>query len=126
MSELNMQINKQITFLPTKDLQSTTHFYTEIIGLQIFLDQGDCVIFRTCDNAYIGFCEREFIKFEGRIILTFIVDDVDEIYENLISQVDIVMSPPTINQKYQIYHFFITDPNGYLVEIQKFLNLSDW
>jgi catechol 2,3-dioxygenase-like lactoylglutathione lyase family enzyme len=126
MRELNMQINKQITFLPTKDLQSTTHFYIDIINLQLILDQGDCVIFRTCENAYIGFCEREYSNLDGKIILTFIVEDVDEVYKNMISHVDIVMSPPTINQKYQIYHFFVTDPNGYLVEIQKFLNLSDW
>jgi predicted enzyme related to lactoylglutathione lyase len=117
-----MDIEKQITFLPTNDLNATTHFYKEILNLQLFLDQGDCVIFRTCENAYIGFCEREFSFLDGKIILTFIVDDVDKNYENLIKNIKLQVSKPIINSKYRIYHFFITDPNGYFVEIQKFLD----
>ena len=121
-----MDIEKQITFLPAKDLNATTHFYKEKLNLQLFLDQGDCVIFRTCENAYIGFCEREFTFFDGKIILTFIVDDVDKNYDNLIKDNKLQVSKPMINSKYRIYHFFITDPNGYLVEIQKFLDNTTW
>jgi hypothetical protein len=30
------------------------------------------------------------------------------------------MKPPTYNERYQIYHLFARDPNGYLIEIQRF------
>jgi catechol 2,3-dioxygenase-like lactoylglutathione lyase family enzyme len=31
-----------------------------------------------------------------------------------------ITKPPTYNERYQIYHLFARDPNGYLVEIQRF------
>jgi hypothetical protein len=103
-----------------------THFYKNLLKLELFLDQGDCVIFKTCENGYIGFCERPFKIIEGKIILTFIVENVDLIYEDFLSIDGMNVSPPTTNQKYRIYHFFITDPNGYLVEFQKFLDEVNW
>jgi predicted enzyme related to lactoylglutathione lyase len=121
-----MNIKKQIIFLSTNDLKATTHFYSNLIKLDLFLDQGDCVIFKTSDNGYIGFCERPVNIVKGKIIITFIVENVDHIYEDYLSISDIKVSPPTINHKYRIYHFFITDPNGYLIEFQKFLDEVNW
>ena len=123
---MKMDIKKQIIFLPTNDLQTTTHFYKKLLKLELFLDQGDCVIFKTCENGYIGFCERPLTMIEGKIILTFIVEDVDLIYEDFLSIVDYNVTPPTKTHKYRIYHFFITDPNGYLIEFQKFLDVINW
>lgn len=121
-----MDINKQIIFLPTNDLRTTTHFYSNLLNLEIFLDQGDCVIFKTCENGYIGFCERPLRIIEGKIILTFIVENVDLVYEYILSIGIYKASQPTTNIKYRIYHFFITDPNGYLIEFQNFLDEVIW
>jgi predicted enzyme related to lactoylglutathione lyase len=123
---MKIDINKQIIFLPTNDLRTTTHFYKNLLNLKIFLDQGDCVIFKTCENGYIGFCDRPLKFIDGKIILTFIVENVDQVYENLQSVSDYEISPPISNLKYRIYHFFITDPNGYLIEFQKFLDEVNW
>lgn len=123
---MKIDINKQIIFLPTNDLRTTTHFYKNLLNLEIFLDQGDCIIFKTCENGYIGFCDRPLKFIEGKIILTFIVENVDQVYENLQSVCDYDISPPTSNLKYRIYHFFISDPNGYLIEFQKFLDEMNW
>jgi len=121
-----MDIKKQIIFLPTNDLKATTHFYKHQLNLVLFLDQGDCVIFKTCENGYIGFCERPVNIIEGKIILTLIVENVDLVYEDLFSKGDLKVSPPTTNHKYRIRHFFVADPNGYLIEIQKFLHEVSW
>lgn len=121
-----MDVRKQIVFLPTNDLQATTFFYQNLLKLELFIDQGDCIIFKSCENSYIGFCTRPDFKVEAKIILTLIVDDVDLTFEKLKSDGNIQVSDPTINPKYRIYHFFITDPNGYLVEIQKFLDEVRW
>jgi hypothetical protein len=32
---------------------------------------------------------------------------------------------PATNEQYKIYHAFLRDPNGYLLEIQRFLD-ADW
>lgn len=121
-----MDVQKQIVFLPTNDLQATIHFYKNLLKLELFIDQGDCVIFKSCENSYIGFCERLFNIVEGKLILTLIVENVDLVFETLTSDGNIQANPPTINPKYRIYHFFMTDPNGYLVEIQKFLDKVSW
>lgn len=48
-----------ITFLKTQDLEGTSRFYTEVVGLELALDQGTCRIFRVRAGAYIGFCVKE-------------------------------------------------------------------
>lgn len=116
-----MEIQKQITFLPTTDLQATSKFYEDFLGFKLILDQGDCRIFKTCSNAYLGFCEREFEIVKGKILLTLVVDDVENQYKILSRNSSLEISEVVYNEKYNIIHFFITDPNGYLVEIQKFL-----
>lgn len=55
-------------------------------------------------------------------IITFITEDVDEFYTKLISAVLEITEKPKINHKFNIYHFFFKDPNGYTLEIQKFLD----
>jgi len=117
-----MDIQKQITFLPTTDLNATSKFYEDNFGLILNLDQGDCRIYKTSSTAYLGFCEREFELTKGKIILTLIVEDVEEQHKVLSRNSNLVLSDVVHNKKYNIIHFFVTDPNGYLVEIQKFLD----
>lgn len=119
-----MDIQKLITFLPTDCLDTTTNFYQKNFNLELFKDQGDCRIFKISENAYLGFCEREFEITKGKILLTFIVEDVVQMHEYFSVRTDLIITNVVQNEKYNILHFFITDPNGYLVEIQKFLDLD--
>lgn len=110
-----------IAFYNTTDLTATAAFYGEILGLKLIRDQGDCHIYQVNATAYIGFCQREAVYPDG-IIICFVTDDVDDWYHRL-SQMGITYEKaPTYNTKYNIYHSFVRDPNGYLVEIQRFLN----
>ncbi len=120
-----IKINQQITFLPTEKLNEMEHFYSDVLSLAKILDQGDCIIFKTTDTAYIGFCKKNFKFDTDRIILTLVTDQVDEFYNELQSKSVPCESSPTINEKYRIYHFFVKDPNGYLVEIQQFIDGFD-
>ena len=51
-------IDQQVTFLLTSDLAATAHFYEDVLGLPLVLDQGSCRIYQVNGNAFIGFCER--------------------------------------------------------------------
>ena len=114
-------INQQITFLHTQDLDETRRFYTDVLGLRLVRDQGTCIIFKITQSAYLGFCEHiESIAPGRKVILTLVSDDVDEWYTALIESGQNIINPPTTNPKYEIYHFFLTDPNGYWIEIQRF------
>ena len=114
-------IDQQITFLHTHDLQKTRLFYEDLLGLKLVRDQATCLIFQTTDSAFLGFCEHiEPVESGRRVILTLVSDAVDEWYDDLKNHGAIIKNPPTANRDYQIYHFFLEDPNGYWIEIQQF------
>lgn len=114
-------IDQQITFLYTRDLAVTAQFYEGILGLKIALDQGDCRIYWVASDAFIGFCRRERppVRMDG-VILTLVVSDVDAWYEQLRARGVAFDAEPALNLKYGIYHTFLRDPNGYLIEVQRF------
>ena len=109
-----------ITFCYTRDLKQTAQFYEEIMGLPLVLDQGGCRIYEVSPGAYFGFCEREEVGSGKGLILTFVTDDVDGWYEKLAGQGVEFEKKPASNPDYNIYHCFLRDPNGYLLEIQRF------
>ena len=114
------KIAQQITFLYTPDLTATARFYENIIGLELVLDQGTCRIYATAPNSYLGFCERIPAADPKSIIFTLVTPDVDGWYGFLKEQGVVFEKPPAYNPQYQIYHCFLRDPNGYLIEIQRF------
>lgn len=115
-----MPFDQTVTFLHTNDLQATAHFYEEILKLPLVRDQGVCRIYKTSQDAYLGFCTHLEIPHQKGIILTLVTDNVNIWYEGLKAKGVEVTKPPIHNPKYQIYHFFFKDPNGYTLEIQRF------
>ena len=110
----------QVTFCYTHDLETTTQFYERTLGLELVLDQGSCRIYRVASGGYLGVCERAESSRPDGIILTLVTEDVDGWYERLKSRGVVFEKPPTYNEKFRIYHCFLRDPNGYLIEIQRF------
>jgi len=114
-------IDQQITFLYTTDLAKTAVFYEDVLGLELALDQGTCRIYHTSPNAFVGICKRDNIVIDpGNVIFTLVTQDVDEWFEMLKEKGVRFEKPPALNPRYQIYHCFLRDPNGYLIEIQRF------
>lgn len=70
----------------------------------------------------LGFCTHvPVVKDEKTPILTLLTEDVDGAWERLRSA-GLEPDPPAANPRFNIYHFFVHDPSGYLVEIQRFLD----
>jgi len=121
-------IDQQITFLYTRDLAKTARFYEEVLELPLVLDQGGCRIYRINGEAYLGFCERDFApeKPEGEqprgVLFTLVTQEVDAWYAHLRERGVPFDKTPAINEAYGIYHCFARDPNGYVIEIQRFLD----
>ena len=111
-----------IAFFGTRDLEENEKFYVEALGLKLYKDQGVCKIYKVKENAYIGFCSHLEITVAKRgPIITILSDDVDAVYKNLIDKGLKPLDKPKRNRRFNIYHFFIADPDGYLIEVQKFL-----
>ena len=118
--------NSQITFCYTDNLERTTQWYEKVLGLELAIDQGKCRIYRVAGQGFLGICERAAVGINhDDMILTFVTDDVDGWYNRLRRFRAIVIGEPETNQEYGIYHFFARDPNGYRIQIQRFLSDAD-
>ncbi|MBR8832501.1 MAG: VOC family protein [Stigonema ocellatum SAG 48.90 = DSM 106950] len=120
-------IEQQITFLYTHSLTVSTRFYEDKLGLELWLDQGSCRIYSVAFAGYLGVCQvsETATPPDGKhrsVIFTIVTQQVDEWYEYLKQRGVEFEKPPAFNEKYNIYHCFLRDPNGYLIEIQRFEN----
>lgn len=114
------KIDAHIVFLATRDLSATAAFYEETLGLTLALDQGKCRIYRVAEKAYLGFCAKAEVTTHDGVIVTLVTRDVDEWYRKLQTLGVAFEKAPAFNPDFNIYHCFLRDPNGYLVEIQRF------
>ena len=120
-------IESTITFFYTHDLDTSARFYEDVLGLELWLDQGSCRIYRVSGNGYVGLCQSSGTKTpltdkQSNVIFTLVTQQVDEWFHYLQQRGVEFEKPPSLNEKYNIYHCFLRDPNGYLIEIQRFEN----
>lgn len=120
-------IESAITFFYTHDLDISARFYEEVLGLELWLDQGSCRIYQVSGEGYVGLCQTSETKTlstdkPSSVIFTLVTKQVDEWFKYLQQRGVEFEKPPSLNEKYNIYHCFLRDPNGYLIEIQRFLD----
>jgi len=109
-----------ITFLYVADLQASHEFYSTALGLELSVDQGDCRIYRVNAGAFLGVCERPDQLNVGGMIVTIVTDDVEATHSRLVAAGATVDTPPEHSAHYRITHAFYRDPDGHVVEIQRF------
>ncbi len=108
-----------LTFFGTAMPDEIVEFYTEKLGMEIWLEQSGCTILKH-GNLLLGFCESERPDVQGTI--TFFYpdrEDVDEMHEKF---ADIAITELKENERYRIYNFFAKDPEGRSIEFQTFLH----
>ena len=112
-----------IPFYGTENLEETDRFYRQILGMSLHKDQGACRIYEVLPGAWVGFCTHmEVVIGNHSPIITLLTEDVDAVYEHLVEQGWETKDPPQENPRFKIYHFYVRDPNGYLVEVQRFID----
>lgn len=114
-----------ISFLPSADLEASRRFYSDVLGLELAVDQGTCLIYRTAPSAFVGVCERSDDNLGRGVITTFVTDDVDGWCARIVANGGTINSGPEQSGTYDIYHAFLADPDGNTLEIQRF-NDPDW
>ena len=111
---------QSVCFFYTNKPKQTEHFYTEVLGLPLALDQGACQIYQISSTGYVGFCtHREAANPEG-VNVTLVIRQVETVYEQLLNRGVQFEKPLSFNEQFQITNAFFRDPNGYLLEIQRF------
>jgi catechol 2,3-dioxygenase-like lactoylglutathione lyase family enzyme len=120
-----MNADAQITFLPSSDLERSRVFYERILGLELVTDQGTCHIYRVTGEAFVGVCVREAVSRTDGVIVTLVTSDVDGWCGQIIAAGGSIESGPDHSERYGIYHAFLRDPDGNLLEVQRFDD-PDW
>jgi len=108
-----------IVFFRTENRARVVEFYTEVVGAEVWLEQPDCTILDHGGFRF-GFCQREETDDCG--IITFVYDDRDAVDEMHDAVGDAAIEEPHENERYEIYQFFATDPDGRTAEFQTFLH----
>lgn len=110
-----------ITFIYVCDLERSDSFYRETLGLTLATEQPTCRIYRVTSSAFLGICARRDDQVgQDGVTITLVRDDIDEFCGLLESQGVILERPPVHNERFSIYHAFFRDPDGYLIEVQRF------
>ncbi len=111
-----------IHFMKTEDLEKVTDFYKNEIGMEEWVDQGQCIILKH-GNMLLGFCEADECDTDG--VITFFYrtkGQVDRMYETFEERAE---SEPIKRESYNIYNFFAKDVEGRTIEFQTFLHPLD-
>lgn len=113
-----MTYSGSLVFLYVTDLRRSSEFYRKL-GLDVIVDQGSCHILGVGDQMMVGVCGGREPSPDG-VIVTLVTDDVEARCQALIARGIVLEKPATYNPDYDITHAFLRDPDGYLVEIQRF------
>jgi hypothetical protein len=106
-----------IVFFRTERLAEVVAFYRDRVGTHVWLEQPDCTVLRAGDFR-LGFCEREAADTDG--IVTFVVETREAVEDLHADLAEVADGAPRYNERYEIYQFFATDPEGRTVEVQTF------
>lgn len=109
-----------IAFVYVSDLDRADAFYGEALGLPLVTVQPVCRIYEVSPTGYLGVCVKDRPVNPDGVILTLVRDDVDAYCANLAARGVEIEQPPTHSDRFGITHAFLRDPDGYLVEIQRF------
>lgn len=122
MKNPDTSINAQISWVYAWDLNSAAEFYSDILGFECSRNEGDAMIFKTGEGAFIGLCRafaERVVEPRGGMI-SIVTDDVDAWYRRLLDKGLVIDKPPHRLEQFAIYSFFVSDPNGYVIEFQQF------
>lgn len=110
-----------IVFVRTKDLASVREFYTGVMEMKPWLEQPGISIVNH-ENLLLGLHESDTADTDSLITFWYRTrTEVDAQYERLRAS---ALSPPEVNDRYGIYNFFATDPDGRRIECQAFLHAT--
>lgn len=115
--------DQQITFLYVSDLERSAQFYEQTVGLDLVLVQpAGCRIYRTSGSSYLGLCRNRPDRQPpgDGLVLCLVTEDVDGRYARISGTGAACDGAPRLNETYGIYHFYFRDPDGHLLEVQRF------
>ncbi|CAM5764077.1 hypothetical protein MAMO4S_01004 [Mesorhizobium amorphae] len=112
-------INQTISFFRVNDLQRTHAFYERAFGLRLVFERdGKVLILQATGESFFGFVKGELPADEPRMgAITLVSSDVDDWSKRLAELGIETKGPPIFKPEFGIYILYVTDPDGYTVEV---------
>ena len=129
-----MPLVGSITFIYTHDMAASRKFYQEALELPVRSDKGPVVFYALPGTgSSLGVVEEGIsaattppcsAKAAGRdtVMLCLLTDDVDGTHARALKHSAASVQLPRENARFGIYNALVRDPDGYLVELQTFLD----
>lgn len=118
------EVDSLITFLYYENLDEAVSFYEDVMGFEKTVDQGWAKIYRVAGVAHVGLVDgrRGYHRpsHTKPVMITVVVQDVDEWYRYLRGKGVETLSEPKDHPEIDIRAFLLEDPEGYVIEIQRF------
>ena len=119
-------ISGNLVFFYYRDLPGAVGFYRDTLGLTEVLDYGFARIFRISQSTFIGLVDEKQGMHSAddpkTVTLSFITPHTDQWYACLQKKGLEFRSPLQSSSRIHIRGFVTRDPEGYLLEFQKFLD----
>ena len=114
-------IDQSIVFTYTNDLDAASHFFAEVMELDLVVDQGACRIYRLTESSFLGVCDLPGRSGNGEgVMITIVTSEVDAWHDFLTARGVDYVKPPGPRPQFGIYTSVFVSPHGYEIEIQSF------
>ena len=117
-------IEGMITFTYYNDIEKAAEFYGETLGFESVMNREWVKIFKVGKDSHIGVvnAEKGYLKpqEEKPVMLSIIVEDVDELYKMLQEKDVKTNHPPQKSGDIDMRGFLTWDPEGYVIEFLTF------
>lgn len=118
-----LHYEQSITFLYTDDIERLAAFYRDVMELEPVLEQPVARIFRWTPTSFLGVCDlTSRPRGTKGMMLTFLVEDAQAICDRLAAKGVVFDHPLAEFEGMNLRSAFLRDPDGYVLEIQEFLD----
>ena len=112
-----MTVRRIVPNLSAADPTDTAGFYTEVLGLQVVMDQGWIV---TVADPHHGGSQLSLLSGDATAtadpVASIEVDDVDEAYRRALEAGAEIVHPLS-NEEWGVRRFFLRDPAGNVINV---------
>lgn len=112
-------IDQTISFFRVGDLTRTRDFYERTFGLRLVYERdGKVLILQATGESFFGFVKGELATDQPQPgAITLVSSDVDAWSKRLADLGVETKGPPIFKPEFGIYILYVTDPDGYTVEV---------
>ena len=112
-----MSVKRIVPDIKSKDLGASRQFYVDVLGLEVAMDMGFIVtlVSPTNPTAQVSLVRGDESS-ASLPQMSVEVADVDEVHARAVSRGFNVVYPLT-NEPWGVRRFFVTDPNGTIINV---------